>query len=84
MNKVMNKIGIGLIAHVEAWLNHYGLPYDRNQIKRLINFDDKVEAFEVTLKNEPVEVKLGEGSIVPPFITDGKVKITIILKKNGA
>ena len=56
MSEELNKLGIGQIALVKGWLESKELPFSQKNIKRLIDFDERTEAFEIILDKELIVI----------------------------
>jgi len=81
-NRVLNKLGVGQIHFVKTLLDLFNLPFQETAIKRMVDFDDKTEAFEVKLDNDRIiSEHENHGKHIPHFLYDGEITIRISLKK---
>lgn len=78
-NEALDNLEIGQIALIQKWLNHYGLPYKKENITRIPDEKGFTKAFEVILDNSTIVSEFEGKDHTPKFLENGEIKIAITL-----
>ena len=78
-NEALDNFKIGQLALIQKWLDHYGLPYKKENISRIPDEKGFTKAFEVLLDNSAMISEFKDENYTPEFLENGEIKITVTL-----